>query len=57
VITKGEAFDDKSTIEYVFIDGKQFRPSKELQKGPEREQGSGEKSSHPAQPQDDEGDN
>ncbi len=33
-ITKGEAFDDKSTIEYVFIDGKEFRPSKDLQTGP-----------------------
>ena len=33
-VIKGEAFDDKSTIEYVFIDGKQFRPSKEAQGGP-----------------------
>jgi imidazolonepropionase-like amidohydrolase len=33
-VTKGEAFDDKSTVEYVFIDGKQFRPSKEAQQGP-----------------------
>jgi hypothetical protein len=33
-VTKGEAFDDNSTIEYVFIDGKQFRPSKEAQEGP-----------------------
>ena len=33
-VTKGEAFDDKSTVEYVFIDGKQFRPSKDLQTGP-----------------------
>jgi len=28
VVTKGEAFDAKSTVEYVFIDGKQFRPDK-----------------------------
>ncbi len=28
VVTKGAAFDDKSTIEYVFIDGKQFQPAK-----------------------------
>ena len=35
-VTKGEAFDEKSTIEYVFIDGKQFRPSKEMQTGPPR---------------------
>lgn len=27
VVTKGEAFEDKTTVEYVFIDGKQFRPS------------------------------
>ena len=33
-ITKGEAFDDKSTVEYLFIDGKEFRPSKEAQQGP-----------------------
>jgi hypothetical protein len=34
VVTRGPAFDDKSTIEYVFIDGKQFQPSKELQQAP-----------------------
>jgi len=34
VITKGDAFDEKTTVEYVFIDGKQFQPSKELQQGP-----------------------
>ena len=33
-VIKGEAFDDKSTVEYLFIDGKQFRPSKEVQQGP-----------------------
>ena len=34
VVTRGSAFDEKSTIEYVFIDGKQFQPSKELQQAP-----------------------
>lgn len=34
VVTRGPAFDEKSTIEYVFVDGKQFQPSKELQQGP-----------------------
>jgi hypothetical protein len=28
VVTKGEAFDAKSTVEYVFIDGQQFRPER-----------------------------
>lgn len=31
-VTKGEAFEDKTTVEYVFIDGKKFEPSKDLQK-------------------------
>lgn len=34
VVTRGSAFDEKSTVEYVFIDGKQFQPSKELQREP-----------------------
>jgi imidazolonepropionase-like amidohydrolase len=34
VITKGEAFEDKTTIEYLLIDGKLFEPSKESQKPP-----------------------
>ena len=34
VVVRGEAFDDKSSIEYVFVDGKEFRPSKEAQEGP-----------------------
>ena len=34
VITKGDAFDDKTTVEYVFIDGKEFRPSPDSQKSP-----------------------
>ena len=40
VVTKGDAFDEKTTIEYLFIDGKQFRPSKELQQGPPNTGGS-----------------
>lgn len=31
LVTRGEAFDDKTTVEYLFIDGKEFRPSKDLQ--------------------------
>ncbi len=31
VVTRGEPFDDKTTVEYVFIDGKEFKPSKDLQ--------------------------
>ena len=31
VIMKGEAFDDKTTIEYLFVDGMQYRPSHESQ--------------------------
>src|SRR5206468_6614786 len=34
LVTRGSAFDEKSTIEYVFIDGKQFQPPKEIQQGP-----------------------
>lgn len=34
VVTKGEAFEDKTTIEYVFVDGKLYQPSKDLQQGP-----------------------
>ena len=33
VITKGDAFEEKTTVEYVFIDGKQFKPSKEVPAG------------------------
>lgn len=32
VVTKGDAFEDTSTVEYVFVDGQQFEPSKDLQK-------------------------
>ncbi len=34
VVMKGDAFDEKATIEYLFIDGEQFQPSKETQRGP-----------------------
>lgn len=34
VVTRGEAFEESATIEYVFIDGRQFKPSKEEQQGP-----------------------
>ena len=34
VVTKGDAFDDKTTIEYLFVDGKLYQPSKEQQQGP-----------------------
>jgi hypothetical protein len=34
VVMKGDAFEDKTTIEYVFVDGREFHPSKELQQGP-----------------------
>lgn len=28
VVTKGDAFEDKTTVEYVFVDGRMFKPSK-----------------------------
>jgi hypothetical protein len=34
VVMKGEAFEDKTTIEYVFVDGVQFKPSKDSQQPP-----------------------
>ncbi len=34
VVMKGEAFDEKTTVEYVFVDGVQFKPSKESQQPP-----------------------
>ena len=36
VVMKGEAFDDKTTVEYVFVDGQEFHPSKDLQQGRHR---------------------
>jgi imidazolonepropionase-like amidohydrolase len=41
VVTKGDAFDDASTIEYLFVDGKQFAPSKDLQRAPAGGSGAG----------------
>jgi Amidohydrolase family len=41
-VTRGDAFEDKTTVEYVFIDGTEFEPSKDLQKPPARKDG-GEK--------------
>jgi Amidohydrolase family len=34
LVTRGAVFDEQSTIEYVFVDGKDFRPSREQQEGP-----------------------
>ena len=34
VVMKGDAFEDKTTVEYVFVDGQEFHPSKDLQQGP-----------------------
>jgi imidazolonepropionase-like amidohydrolase len=34
VVMRGPAFDERSTVEYVFIDGEQFQPSKDIQKNP-----------------------
>jgi hypothetical protein len=34
VVSKGDIFDEKSTIQYLFIDGREFRPSDELQQPP-----------------------
>ncbi|MGI9070322.1 MAG: amidohydrolase family protein [Bryobacteraceae bacterium] len=36
VVMKGDAFEDKTTVEYVFIDGTEFKPTKEAQQGPEK---------------------
>jgi hypothetical protein len=33
-VTKGEAFNDGTTVEYVIVDGKLIQPSKELQRTP-----------------------
>jgi hypothetical protein len=30
VVTKGDAFDDRATVEYVFVDGMEFEPGKDL---------------------------
>jgi hypothetical protein len=34
VVMKGEAFEEKTTVEYVFVDGQQFQPTKDSQKEP-----------------------
>lgn len=34
VVMKGDAFEDKTTVEYVFVDGREFHPSKDLQQPP-----------------------
>ncbi|MGA8026908.1 MAG: amidohydrolase family protein, partial [Bryobacteraceae bacterium] len=39
VVMRGDAFDEKTTIEYVFVDGREFQPSKESQ--PEAKKASG----------------
>lgn len=41
VVTKGDAFGDKTSIQYVFIDGKMFQPSPEAQEGAPRGPGPG----------------
>ena len=38
-IMKGDAFEDKTTVEYVFVDGVEFEPSKDLQKPPANKDG------------------
>jgi Amidohydrolase family len=38
-VTRGDAFEDKTTVEYVFIDGTEFEPSKDLQKPPAKRDG------------------
>ncbi len=30
VVTKGDVFDDGATVEYLFVDGKEFEPSKDI---------------------------
>jgi Amidohydrolase family len=39
VVMKGDAFEDKTTVEYLFIDGVEFEPSKDLQKPPANKEG------------------
>jgi imidazolonepropionase-like amidohydrolase len=42
VVTKGDAFDHKTSVVYVFIDGTEFKPTKEAQQGPEKKAATGE---------------
>jgi phosphohistidine swiveling domain-containing protein len=44
VVMRGEAFEDKTTVEHVFIDGTEFVPSKEAQQPPK----DGEQKPNPA---------
>jgi imidazolonepropionase-like amidohydrolase len=39
VVTKGEPFEEKTTVEYVFVDGKLFKPSKVPPASPAGERG------------------
>jgi hypothetical protein len=39
VVMKGDAFEEKTTVEYLFVDGVEFEPSKELQKPPPNKEG------------------
>ena len=41
VVIKGDVFDDRSNIEYVFVDGQQFQPSRQAQQGPPGGAGAG----------------
>jgi hypothetical protein len=43
VVSKGDIFDEKSSIEYVFVDGQQFRPPADVQKPPPSKGPGGEK--------------
>jgi hypothetical protein len=47
VVTKGDAFDDKTTVEYVFVDGTLYKPSKELQREPASGGGTGSRHGAP----------
>ncbi len=51
VVMKGEAFDDKTTVEYVFVDGIQFKPSHESQQPPP---GAGRRGANPEMADDEE---
>ena len=57
VVTRGEAFDDKTLIEYVFVDGKEFRPSKESQQGAGEGPGQGNRRGRPTAEPSNNGDN
>ncbi len=48
VVTRGEAFEDKTTVEYVFVDGQKFVPSKEMQQAPANGAGGGRRGPVPS---------